>query len=64
MGDLNARTGNLIDIIDIYDEDDQVPPRFNKDSKITSNGRLLIDLCKTTELVQEDRRLNNRNSGD
>ena len=43
MGDFIARDGNLIDYIDIYDEDEQLPPRFNKDSKIITNGRLLID---------------------
>ena len=54
----------MIDYIAINDEDEQVPPRFNKDSKINTNGRLLIDLCKTTEMVLVNGRLNNRNSGD
>ena len=43
-GDFIARTGNLIDYIDIIDDNEQVPPRFNKDSKINTNGRLVIDL--------------------
>ena len=64
MGDFNARTGNLIDYIDIYDEEEQVPPRLNRDLKVNTNGRLLIDLCKTTEMVLVNGRLNNRNSGD
>ena len=64
MGDFNARTGTLIDYIDINDEDEQVPPRFNKDSKINTKGRLLKDLCKTTEMVLINGRLNDRNLGD
>ena len=54
----------MIDYIAINDEDEQVPPRFNTDSKINTKGRLLIDLCKTTEMVLVNVRLNNRNSGD
>ena len=64
MGDFNFRTGNLIDYIDIYDEDEQIPPRLNGDSKVNTNGRLLIDLCKTTEMVLVNGSLNIRNSGD
>ena len=64
MGDFNARTGNLIDYIDIYDEDEQKPPRLNGDLKVNTNGRLLIDLCKTAEMVLVNGRLNIRNSGD
>ena len=64
LGDFNARTGNLIDYIDINDEDEQVTPRFNKDSKINTIGRLLIDLCKTTKMILVNGRLNNKNSSD
>ena len=63
MGDFKARTGNLIDYIDIYDEDEQVPSSINRYLKVITNGRLLIDLCKTTQMVLVNGRLKNRNSG-
>ena len=63
MGNFIARTGILIDYSDIYDTDEQVSQIFNKDLKIT-NGRLLINVCETTEIVLVDGRLNNWNSGD
>ena len=64
MGDFNDHTDNLIDYVDINDEDERVPQRFNKDSKNITNGGLLIDLCKTTEMVLIIGRLNNRNPSD
>ena len=62
MGYFIARTGNLIDYIVINDEDEQVPPRFNKDSRIITNGKLLIDWCKNIESVLVNGRLKDRNS--
>ena len=51
MGDFNARTGLLDDCIQLDGEINYVVPRANKDTKINTNGRLLIDLCKTTEIA-------------
>ena len=64
MGDFIARTGNLIDYLDIYDKDEQVPPRIDRDVEVNTNNRLLIDLCKTTGTVLVNGMLNNRSSSD
>ena len=59
-----SHSGTLVDYIDINDEDEQVPPRFNKDSKVITNGRLPVGLCKIIESVLANGKLNNRKSGD
>ena len=51
MGDFNARTGTMQDYIDIDGEDRQPSERTNKDSKVNTNGRALIDVCKTTDMM-------------
>ena len=51
MGDFNARTGRLDDSIQLDGEINHTEPRANKDEKINTNGRLLVDLCKTTEIA-------------
>ena len=51
MGDFNARTGTVQDCIDIDSEGLEASERTNKDSKINTNGRSLIDVCKTTDML-------------
>ena len=51
MGDFNARSGRLDDSIQSDGEINHIEPRANKDEKIKTNGRLLVDLCKTTEIA-------------
>ena len=51
MGDFNARTGNLGDCLLLDGEVNNIESRANRDTKINSNGRLLVDLCKTTEIA-------------
>ena len=51
MGDFNARTGNMQDYIDIDGEELEPSERTSKDSKINTNGRSLIDVCKTTDMI-------------
>ena len=49
MGDFNARTGRLDDSIQLDGETNHIELRANKDEKINTIGRFLVDLCKTTE---------------
>ena len=51
MGDFNARTGNLIDSIELDGESINVLTRHNKDDKVNTNGRMLTDFCKATEIL-------------
>ena len=71
MGDLNARTNNVSDMID-NDHDDHlpigdhylldssIPPRNNQDQVINDRGLSLIDMCISAQL----RILNGRKLGD
>ena len=68
IGDLNARTGNLVDTIspDKSDElfelsfDAPPPQRNSRDIEIDQRGKDLIDLCKSADL----RIINGRKTGD
>ena len=68
IGDLNARTGNLVDTIssDKSDElfelsfDPPPPPRNSRDNENDQRGKDLIDLCKSADL----RIINSRKTGD
>lgn len=59
MGDFNARTGTMCDYVDFTHlaSSDLTPPRNNKDARINTNGRQLVDLCKTTDLLIANGRL-------
>ena len=66
FGDLNSHSSNLSDVLhfDRYlDNDDlvvnssDIPLRVNKDHVIDTNGRRLIDLCKSTGLIIANGRL-------
>ena len=50
MGDFNARTGKLDDYVELDEGVSEVPGRSNRDEKVNTNGRMLIDLCKTTDM--------------
>ena len=50
-GDFNARTGNLDDCLLLDREINSIEPGAKRDTKINSNDRLLVDLCKTTEIA-------------
>ena len=48
-GDFNARTGHLEDFIEdanTYGTEPVTIARFNKDNKVNSFGKLLVDICK------------------
>ena len=49
--DFNARTGNLDDCLLLDGEINKIESRANRDTKINSKGRLLVDLCKTTKIA-------------
>ena len=58
-GDLNARTGTLLDFVEFDNTfnslpDEYIPdtyiPRFSSDSTVNNNGVKLIDFCKSTGL--------------
>ena len=66
MGDFNSRTGEISDILEVdkfdidYMDDDIVnmynteyslPPRCNKDKIINQQCKALIELCKSTDLI-------------
>ena len=51
LGDFNLRTGNPDDSLLLDGEINNIETRAIRDTKINSNGRLLVDLCKTTEIV-------------
>ena len=51
MIDFNARTGNLDDCLLLDGEMNNLLSKANRDTKINSNGRLLVDLCKTTGIA-------------
>ena len=50
LGDFNARTGLLSDFVSL-DEDLQFQNRANTDKKVNNNGRRLVDLCKTCDML-------------
>ena len=50
MGDFNGRTGENDDYIEIEDELNDMIHRSNCDKLVNTNGRLLLDMCKTTEM--------------
>ena len=71
MGDLNSRTGSILDYIanesndympvpNIYTDTEYTFARNSQDNKVNSYGRKLIELCKTLPL----RILNGRKLGD
>ena len=65
MGDFNARTGRLDDNLQLEGETNHLDRRANKDAKINTNGRLLVDLCKTTEIAIVNGRIGqDKNHGD
>ena len=68
QGDLNARTGNLIDFIE-YDKSDEEfgietgghhPKRNSEDKIVNSRGKELVDICKYNDMLI----LNGRKIGD
>ena len=50
MGDFNARRGKLDDYVELDEGVSEVPRRSNRDEKVNTNGRMLIDLRKTTDM--------------
>ena len=71
MGDFNARTANCTDILDAHldpisftdsqcSENDNIPSRTNRDTKINSKGKPFIEMLETNDLVI----LNGRTLGD
>ena len=48
--EFNARTGESEDFVELDNEHNEVPSRRNRDKIINTNGRCLLDLCKTTEM--------------
>ena len=74
IGDLNARTANLSDVVhdsDIYnpdyyfsdDADLYIPVRASTDNIVNSNGRRLLSLCKSTNHTIANGRLHDDVSG-
>ena len=57
LGDFNAPTGTLDDCFQLDSQMNQIESRDNKDTKINTNGRLLVDLCKTTEIAMLNGRI-------
>ena len=51
LGDFNARTGLLPDFVSIDEDDLQFQSRANADKKVNNNGRRLVDLCKTCDML-------------
>ena len=51
MSDVSARTRNLDDCLLLDGEINNIHSRKNGDTKINSDGKLLVDLCKTTEIA-------------
>jgi hypothetical protein len=53
MGDFNARTGVLGDYVDAMHlaNNDMSPSRWNMDTRINTNGRQLVDLCKACDML-------------
>jgi sorting nexin-29 len=51
MGDLNARTGLLDDQLSERRSGDEIQCRVNADQSVNNNGRQLIELCRTTEML-------------
>ena len=65
MGDFNARTGRLDDSILLDGEINHIEPSSNMDEKINTNGRLLVDICKTTGISMLNGRMGqNKNHGE
>ena len=65
-GDMNGRTACFSDILefdkyiennDLFLDMSHIPPRSNKDSKLDSHGRKVLDLCKSTGFVIANGRL-------
>ena len=50
MGDFNARTGENDDYVEIEGETNDICHRSDCDKLVNTNGRLLLDMCKTTEM--------------
>ena len=65
MGDFNARTGNLDDCLLLDGGLNNIESRANRDTKINSIVRLLVDTCKTTEVaILNDRIGEDKHMGD
>ena len=50
MGDFIGRTGVNDDYIEIEDELHDMIHRCNCDKLVNTNGRLVLDICRTTEM--------------
>ena len=51
MDDFNARTGTLDDCLQIDGEIKHIKSRAKTDTKINTNSKLIVVLCKTTEIA-------------
>ena len=64
MGDFIARTGNLTDSIELDGESMKMSTRHNKGDRIHTNGRMLIDFCKATEIFTVNGRVGDFSGND
>ena len=48
--DFNARSGVSEELVELDNEHNEIPSRVNRDKITNTNGRFLLDLCKTTEM--------------
>ena len=62
LGDFNARTGLQPDFVSLDENDSLFQNRANADKKVNNNGRRLVDLCKTCDMLIVNGRVGSDNN--